>query len=221
METVQNAIKRLIDTDPNMELLNFYKSYPMSIKAKIISFENGHLLLSVYPPGSVCLYQNKTTILLSNNLHDAMRARIEHFNIGEETALMSNLAYIGPWIGRRMIVRVQPSQPIPAILDRGGYVIRGNVADISLNGIGILVTNPLVKKEDLFQVNIQLPDGELSVPGQVVEVTPLPSNNRLAIKFTANSKEIALILKYISKRRMELNDEVRQLYEKVQKMAKA
>jgi hypothetical protein len=99
-------------------------------------------------------------------------------------------------------------------------VIRGSIADISLTGLGALVTNPIVKKEDLFTVKIQFPDGEFTVPGRVVEVTPLSGLNRLAIKFTANNKQIALILKYISNRRQELNVEVRQLFEKVYKTAK-
>lgn len=221
METVHNAIKRIIDMDPNIELLSFYKSYPISIKANIKSFENGNLLITVSPPGSVCLYQNKMTILLSNNLHDAIRARVVRFDIGEENAELTNLAYIGPGIGRRMIVRVQPGESLPVILERGGMVLRGSIADISLNGIGVLVTNPIVKKEDIFKVNIRLPDGELSVPGKVVEVTPLAGINRLAMKFTANNKEIALILKYISKRRLELHDEVQRLFDKVYKTAKA
>jgi hypothetical protein len=98
-------------------------------------------------------------------------------------------------------------------------VIQGSIADITLNGIGVLVTNPIIKKEDLFTVNIHLPEGEFSVPGKVIEVTPLIGLNRLAIKFTANNKQIALILKYISKRRLELQDEVQQLFEKVYKTA--
>jgi hypothetical protein len=221
METVINAIKRLILTDPSVELLNFYKSYPMAIRAKIITLENDNLTLSVSPPGSVCLYQNKTTILLSNNLHDAIRARVVHFDISAEKVELSNLGYISSWIGRRMIVRVQPGQAIPVTLERGGMVIRGNMADVSLNGMGVVVTNPIVKKEDSFQISVQLPEGDLSLPGRVVEVTPLTAANRLAIKFTANSKEIALILKYISKRRMELQDEVQRLYEKVFQTARA
>jgi hypothetical protein len=220
METVQNAIKRIMVTDPNVDLLSFYKSYPISIKATILSYENGNLSLTVSPPESVCLYQSKIAILLSNNLHDAIRAKVVRFEIGSEKAELTSLAYIGPWIGRRMIVRVQPGQSLPVILERDGMVIRGSVADITLNGIGVLVTNPIVKKEDLFTVNIQLPEGEFSVPGKVVEVTPLTGFNRLAITFTANNKQIALILKYISKRRVELHDEVQHLYEKVYKTAK-
>ena len=221
METVQNAIRRIILSDQDIELLSFYKSYPISIKAKIQSFEAGNLIVSVYPPGSVCLYQNKSTILLSSNLHDAIRAKVVRFNSGDETVELSNLAYVGPWTGRRMIVRVQPGPSLPVLLERGGMEIHGSVADISLNGLGVFVTNPIIKKDDLFTIKIQLPDGELVVPGKVIEVTQLTGMNRLAIKFTAKNKEIALILKYISKRRSELNDEVQRLFEKVYKTAKA
>lgn len=219
METVQNAIRRLINTDPAVELLNFYKSYPVSINASILAVENGNLKLSVSPPGSVCLYQSKNTILLSNNLHDAIRARVVHFDIREEKVELSNLAYIGPWIGRRMIVRVQPNSPMTATLERGEMTIRGNIADISLNGVGLVVTNPTVKKDDEFRVSISFPDGGLSAQGKVVEVTPVTDAYRLAVKFTANPKEIALILKFISKRRTELQEEVQRLYDKVYRTA--
>jgi hypothetical protein len=215
METVQNALKRIINVDPNVDLLSFYKSYPITIKARIVAQEVDTLSLRVFPPGSVCLYQNKNAILLSNNLHDAIRSRVVRFDIREEKADLNNLAYIGSWVGRRMILRVQPGQALPAVLERDGMAIRGNVADISLTGIGVLVTNPIIKKEDLFTVTIPLPDGKIIAPGKVVEVTPLSGYNRLAIHFTANTNQIALILKYISKRRLELHEEVQRLYEKV------
>jgi hypothetical protein len=215
METIHNALNRLISTDRSIELLNYYKSYPVPIQGEIFSFSSGILTVIVSPPISVCLYQNKATILISQNLQDAIHAKVLHFDIDEGKVNLCNLSFMGSWIGRRMLVRVQPAQNMPVLLERDNLVLRGTVADISLNGAGILVTNPLVKPGDEFSITIDLPNGDLSVKGKVVDITPLNNIVRLSMMFLPTGTDIALVLKYLTSRRAELHKEVQALYSKV------
>jgi c-di-GMP-binding flagellar brake protein YcgR len=120
-----------------------------------------------------------------------------------------------------MIVRVQPEHPIDVAMKKGEMSIRGQIADISLNGIGVVVTNPVVKKDETYEVQIPLPDGTLTIPGRVVNVIPMTGTNRLSVKFTANSRDVALILKYISNRRIEIETEIKRLYDRVFQAAKS
>jgi hypothetical protein len=222
MEPVLTVLTHLLNTDPEIELLNFFKSYPISIRAKLIAVDaQGNASARVTPPGSVCLYQNKTTILLSNNLPEAVRARVNRFDILEGIVSLNSFSYMGSWTGRRMLVRVQPSHPIGVILEKEDLLIRGQAADLSLNGVGVVVTNPIVKKEDIYKVHLALPSGEIILPGTIIDVIPLTGKNRLSVKFSANSRDIASILKYISGRRTEIQSEVEHMYEKVYQTARA
>jgi len=222
MDPVHIALAHLMDVEPEIELLNFFKSYPITIKARVLKLEPDKTAqLRVFPPGSVCLFQNKTTTLLSNYLADAVQAKILHFNILDGVVVLGSFAYLGPWSGRRMIVRVQPSEPISVELRRGDLTIRGQTTDISLIGMGITVTNPIVKKDEAYKVHVNLPTGEIIMYGTVLDVIPGDDGNRLSIKFSANSRNIAFILDYITQRRVEIQTEVQRLYDRVYQTAKA
>lgn len=222
MEPVLTGLTKLIFREPDIELLNFYKSYPVVIRGMLLKLDSeGNGFARVSPPGSVCLYQSKTTILLSNGLTEAVRARINRFDILEGVVVLNNFLYMGSWSGRRMLVRVQPSSPIHVILEKDSLTVRGQALDLSLTGIGVLVSNPIVKKSETYQVRIMLPAGEITLPGTILEVIPHPPGVRLSIKFTASSRDVASIIQYVTDRRAEIQDEVVQLYERVYRTAQA
>jgi hypothetical protein len=222
MEPDLNALDYLMQVNPEIELLNFYKSCPVSIKAVIVAVESGGFVkVKVFPPGSVCLYQNKTTVLLSTTLTEVIRAKIKRFDIVDGIVSLHDFSYLSAWTGQRMVVRVQPDQAIEIILRNENRVIHGLVADISLNGIGVLVDNPDLEDNEVIQVFLSLPTGETVVRGMVVETIPQDGMYRIGIKFVSNSRDISFLLKYITSRRLEILDEVSLLYERVYQTAKA
>lgn len=222
MEPALNALDYLLRVNPEIELLNFYKSCPVSIKAAIVAMEPGGIVRAkVFPPGSVCLYQNKTTTLLSTILTEVIRAKIKRFDIVDGIVSLHDFSYPSAWTGQRMVVRVQPDQTIEILLRNESRAIHGMIADISLNGIGVLVENPDLEDNEVLQVHLTLPTGETVLRGMVVETIPQDSMYRVGIIFISNSRDISFLLKYITSRRMEILDEVSQLYERVYQTAKA
>jgi hypothetical protein len=211
MEPILGALTKLIQTEPEVELLNHFKSYPLPVYGSILSMDSkGTALVRVSAPGSVCLYHNKTTILVSNALEDAVYAKVIHFDIVEDLVTLGGFSYLGSSSGLRRIIRVQPEQTMPIILQREDLTIKG-----------VTVTKMIVKKGDSFQVLISFPTGETTIPGSVIQITPQNENMRLAIKFTSNSRNIALIMKYMADRRLEIQTEIEGLYAKVLQTAKA
>ena len=222
MEPILGALTNLIQTEPEVELLNHFKSYPLPVFGSILSMDSkGTALVRVSAPGSVCLYHNKTTILVSNALEDAVYAKVIHFDIVEGLVTLGGFSYLGSSSGLRRIIRVQPEQTMPIILQREDLTIKGFATDLSLTGVGVTVTNRIIKKGDSFQVLISFPAGETTIPGSVIQITPQNENLRLAIKFTSSSRNIALIMKYMSDRRLEIQTEIEGLYAKVLQTAKA
>ena len=213
MDPVLSDLIHTFEVDPDVELLNFFKSYPVTIRSRMLRVDPAGIVhLRVAPPGSVCLGQNKLTTLISNYLPDGIQANILHFDILEGVTALGNLEYMNPKAGRRMLIRVQPGEFIPVELERGDLLIRGQAVDISLIGMGIIVTNPIIKKNDVYKLRVFFPNGELSLQGSVVNVIPGKGNNRLSMKFIANNRNMAFLLDYVAQRRMEIQAEVKHLY---------
>jgi hypothetical protein len=154
-------------------------------------------------------------------LEDAIHAKVLGFDILEGVVTLGSFSYLGSSTGFRRIIRVQPEQSMPVLLRRDDMTIHGSATDLSLTGIGVSITNMNVKKGEAFQVMIVLPSGEISILGKVIQITPQNGKNRLAIKFESNSHNIALIMKYMTGRRMEIQDEIERLYTRVLMTAKA
>jgi len=222
MEPALNNLDYLLRTNPEIELLNFYKSCPISIKAVLVGIETGGMVkVKVEPPGSVCLYQNKTTVLLSPTLTEVIRAKIKRFDIIDGLVYLSDFSYLSAWTGQRMVVRVQPDHAIHVALEKDGQFLPGMVADISLNGIGVMVENPEFEDNDTFQIHLNLPTGVMVLRGMLVEVIPQDGIYRMGIKFLPNNRDISFLIKYITSRRQEILNEVAALYERVYQTAKA
>jgi hypothetical protein len=222
MEPALNTLDYLLTVNPEIELLNFYKSCPVSINARITAIEAGGVVkVKVTPPGSVCLYQNKTTVLLSATLTEVIRAKIKRFDIMDGIVYLNDFSYLSAWTGQRMVVRVQPDQMIAVTMQGKSQSILGMVADISLNGIGVLVENPELDDNEPLQIHLSLPTGESILRGVVVETIPQDGIYRVGIKFIPTSRDISFLLKYITSRRQEILDEVSQLYMRVFQTAKA
>lgn len=222
MKPALNALDYLLSVNPEIELLNFYKSCPVSINATIMDVDPGGMVkVKVFPPGSVCLYQNKTTVLLSKTLTEVIRAKINRFDIVDGIVFLNDFSYLSDWTGQRMVVRVQPDQIIELSMQSDNREIQGMVADISLTGIGVLVENPDLADNEIVQVDLALPTGKTILQGMVVETIPQEGMYRLGIKFLSNSRDISFLLKYITSRRLEILDEIAQLYARVYHTAKA
>lgn len=222
MEPALNALDYLLSVNPEIELLNFYKSCPVSINARITAVDpDGIVKVKVSPPGSVCLYQNKTTVLLSATLTEVIRAKIKRFDIVDGFVLLNDFSYLTAWTGQRMVVRVQPDQNIEVTMQSENREIQGVVADISLNGIGVLVEKPDLEDNEILQVDLSLPTGKSALRGMVVETIPQDGIYRMGVKFLSNSRDISFLLKYITSRRLEILDEVAKLYDRVYLTAKA
>ena len=222
MEPVLAALTNLIHTDPDIELLNHFKGYPLPVNGAILSLDlQGTALVRVSAPSSVCLYHNKSTILLSNALEDAVHAKVLRFDIIEGLVTLGGFSYLGASSGLRRIVRVQPEQAMAVLLQQDNLTVAGAVTDLSLTGIGVSVSNRMVKKGELYQVVIALPSGETTLAGKVIQITPQNDKIRLAIKFSSNSHNIALIMKYMTDRRTEIQSEIERLYSRVLLTAKA
>ncbi len=202
----------VMETIQEVDLLHFYQSFPIICKARLLGLQDGKVQMQAQAPGSVCLTWEKQTVVLSNRLLEAVKADIQVFDIKTGVAVLGNFEYVGSRLGERMVARVEPKTPYEVRLDKGGVSLRGKMADISISGIGVYVQTPNVKKGELFEARLVLPEGEVNIPVMVLEVTPTPESFRLAMKYTVNVLDIGLVMRHIRNRRSEIFNEIQELY---------
>jgi len=202
-----------METGTELDILNFYMSFPITCRARVERIENDVVVMKVQPPGSVCLLDEPETIVLSRGLPEAIRGSILSFDLPGGILRMKDFTYVGSHFGERMIARVQPEDIIHLEVVEGDVTHQGTLVDVSLNGVGVYIKTKL-QKGQIVHLNIPLPEGKVSLPGKILNVSDAPDNqHRLAIGFTRNAQEIAIIMRYIRDRRKEILDDIERMYE--------
>lgn len=202
-----------METGTELDILNFYMSFPITCRARVEKVENDEVVMRVQPPGSVCLLDQPDTIVLSRGLPEAIRGSILSFDLAGGILRMKDFNYVDSHFGERMIARVQPDDIINVEVADSDSTYQGTLVDVSLNGVGVFVKTKL-QKGQIVHLNIPLPEGKVSLPGKILNVSDAPDNqHRLAIGFTRNAQEIAIIMRYIRDRRKEILDDIEQMYQ--------
>ncbi len=208
-------LQYVMETSQELDILNFHKSFPITCKARVETIAHDVVVLTVEPPGSVCLESQEQTIVLSRGLPEAVRARIVSFDLVNGQLKLSDFSYVGSHFGDRMIARVQPEDPIHVEIEVENEQSTGTLVDVSLSGIGVFVQEHIFQRGQVLQLTLPLPEGKVTLPGKILNVTDAANGQvRLSIGFTRNAQEIAVIMRYIKDRRIEILTEIEHMYER-------
>jgi hypothetical protein len=208
-------LQYVMETSQELDILNFHKSFPITCKARVETIERDVAVLQVEPPGSVCLEAQEQTIVLSRGLPEAVRARVESFDLVSGMLKLSDFSYVGSHFGDRMIARVQPEDPVNIEIEINDEKFSGTLVDVSLSGVGVFLSEGPFNRGQLLQLTLPLPEGKVTLPGKILNVTETPDQQtRLSIGFTRNAQEIAVVMRYIKDRRIEILNEIEHMYER-------
>jgi hypothetical protein len=215
VDPIISDLQYVMETSQELDILNFYKSFPITCKASVEGIDRDVVTLKVQRPGSVCLEAQEQTVILSRGLPEAVRARVVSFDLVSGQLKLDDFSYVGSRFGERMIARVQPDESINVEMEIEGQQFTGQLADVSLSGIGVFSTSSIPQRGQMVQLTLPLPEGLITLPGKVLNLSETPEGqNRLSIGFTRNAQEIAVVMRYIKDRRIEILDEIEQMYER-------
>jgi hypothetical protein len=212
-DPILTDLQYVMETSQELDILNFHKSFPITCKARVENINANEVILKVQPPGSVCLELQESTIVLSRGLPEAVRAQIVSFDLLSGKLVLADFGYVGSHFGERMIARVQPDGQVPVNIEVGDQVYTGELVDVSLSGVGLLVKDASFQRSQLLQITLPLPEGQVTLPGKVLNISESRGKARLAIGFTRNAQEIAIIMRYIKDRRTEILAEIERMYQ--------
>ncbi len=223
---ILDAFTQIAAAKEEVRLINDHRGIPISFEASIIAIQDDSVLFRVNKYQCVCLELERFTYIQSPSLLSIVKGRVASLDFASNLATLSNFERASETIGRRTLVRVQPKEPLDVTIVYRGLKIRGSLADISSNGVGVFmmsayIRNPgALKKSEQVQMMIRLPGekgkvSEVRLTGTILYVNPDKGSYRLGLHTSPEAHPKTLITQYVSMRQGEILRELKSLYEKL------
>ena len=216
-------LRLIMDFDHVLELMNIFRGVPFICRARVSSIHDDLVEIQTQDPAQVCLVQQKQTKVLGSDYFEPAVARVASSDLLAGTAVLTNFSYQSTRLGERMIVRVEPKEPFPVMVETGDGQITVELADLSLNGMGVRVElsdySAALKPGTTVQTSLLLPKGEVRLAGSILTAIKSSSAYRLSVRFLPNSPQRVTVFRYLIDRRAEIADELVQEYERALRAA--
>ena len=146
-------------TQSEIKLLNTYKGLPISYEASINSVGDSEIQVHSNKQQIACLYHQRETYLYGEALPFVLRSQVVSLHLGKEDAILANLEIAPNSIGNRAQIRVEPHEPLVAVLQFNGSSSEffASLADISGEGAGVYI------ESYMFPSRLCQPGNEISM----------------------------------------------------------
>lgn len=216
-------LRLIMDFDHQLELMNTYRGVPVICKARVLSIRDDRVEIETHDPGLICLLEQKQTRVLGSDYFEPAVAHVASVDLLAGVAVLTNFTYQSTRLGERMIVRVEPKEPLAVTLETEGQQVQAELIDISLSGMGVHVDFPkysaALKPGTMIQAALQLPKDEVKIDGNILTAIKSARGYRLSVRFTPNSPHRVAIFRYLIDRRAEIAVELNEEYQKALRQA--
>jgi hypothetical protein len=225
METSVEIIQELkeeVGYGQPMDFMHLRKGVPVVFKGSIQHIEDESVIFQVEPPDSVCLSWDEYTLILHDLFMSGLQARVLDFDIAEGKVELGDFIFADRGFGDRSMVRVEPKDEIEITMSCREKIATGIVADISLDGFGILAGDSddcHLRKGDQITLQVSLLGQQIELPARVLGVYVTTGNTRLAVAFSPDAPRFGIINRYINRRRVEIRGEIKAAYEEAYQKA--
>ncbi len=210
-------LQMILEAGQDLELLTTYKGVPFTFKAKVLTIDGERAHIKVLDPAMVCLEREKRVKLLGSDYFEPASATVLSFNIIGGQVELGNFTYLGAKLGERMIVRVEPKTPLEVSIVSGEETTKAELADISINGMGIKIPNAnynaTLKPGATIHLSVGLPKGTFALSGMVLSVAKIDEYYRLSVRFVESGSHRQAIFNYMIDRRAEIEKELKEDYQ--------
>lgn len=214
-QQILDELQTQISLKREFDFMNIYKGVPLVCKGVLIKTDHEAAFFEIKPPDSICLTWNKDTHILDNRMFSGIKAEVQEFDIHTGIAKVGNFNYTERGFGDRAMVRVEPQEPLPAKISWDNYQIEATIVDISLTGFGLQLDHPIEQtptQNARVSLKFQLLDRDLEIPARVKAVFEADGGYRLATSFEDTSPGYGNIAQYITRRRVDLRQEIQEKY---------
>lgn len=202
----------------DLELMVTFKGVPVICKAKVTQIDGEIVTLITRDIGLIRIEHEKKISVLGSEFFEPSTAKVVKVDINSGTVQLCNFSYLGTRLGERMMMRVEPKEPIRVSLESEGVAFDGDLADLSLNGLGICIEqanyNPSLKPGTTIRTTFDLPTGHTVIEGTVLTSVKSGNSYRLSVRFNQDGPQKIVIFRYLIDRRSEIVSELKSDYER-------
>jgi hypothetical protein len=217
MRTFENLV---LEKRP-IKLFNTYRGLPLDSEVSILGIEQGKITTSILSYHAVCMALTGQTYLYTPHLPETLKASVLKVDFRKKQAVLSDFSSTGQLIGKRRLARVEPNEALEVQIYDGKQHIGGKIINISSEGMCIVAyfanLYGLKLQEDMkVFIDFKTP-GAANTMRSVGIITYSSSKeglavHRLGIKITPAPEIKPLLDDYISRRQIELMNEMEQKY---------
>ena len=191
-----------------IEFINYYKQVPAVCRSKLIevgetSFKASICNLSIFEVG-------EEIYLKHPRLPRTVAVKIKEIDHTQDTGEFEVIGFVDLPQERRKYVRVQPDDSIPVKIQKGDIDLTGEMADISVGGVGIYVKDYNgFAIGDVVTVSLLLPEGKVETNGVIRHITPHENLYRIGIEYRLDFKQEEIVSDYVMERQFEILRELK------------
>jgi PilZ domain len=209
----------IMQLNHELELMNTYKGVPFICKARVQNIDGDNVWLQAGGPAILCLERERLTKVLGSDYFEPSVAHAVSVDFRNGIIVLNNFSYLGTKLGERMTVRVEPKEPIDALLINQTQKTSGQVADLSLSGVGVRVAqahySPALKPGTLVQIQLELMGKSIAAEGTILSVLRLDDAQRVSIRFAQDHGHRLEIFRYLVDRRAQIEEELNAEYDAI------
>ncbi len=186
-------LKQIAASQTDIRLLNVYKGLPISYDAQIHSIGDKELRVHSNANQLACLYYQRETFLQVAELPFALRSQVVSLHLGKQDATLTNLEVASRNVGNRSQIRVEPDEPLLALIQFAGAPIglSAPIADISAEGASVFLesymyASRVCRPGNPVSVSITLPD---SISQKMKKLVNKPVRETAGLHFDPSGRQ--------------------------------
>jgi PilZ domain len=215
---ILSDLRLAMEMRQELELMVTFKGVPVICKAKVTQIEGETVTLVTRDPGLIRIEHENKISVLGSEFFEPSTAKVIKVDIHSGTLELNNFSYLGTRLGERMMMRVEPKEPIRVSLESESLLFDGEIVDMSLNGIGIRIDqpnyNPSLKPGTTIKTSFDLPNSRIEMEGTVLSSVKAGNIYRLSLRFNQNGPQKIAIFRYLIDRRAEIENELKSDFER-------
>ncbi len=152
-------LRQISQNRSDIKLLNVYKGLPISYDVQVNSVRDAEIQVHSNRYQLACLYYQGETHLQVAELPFIIRSDVISLHLGKDDAVLGNFMVEQSSIGNRTQIRVEPHEPLVAVLHFSGASSEffALLADISADGAGVYF------EDYMFPARLCQPGAEISM----------------------------------------------------------
>jgi len=188
-------------------LLTFYKEMPVACKSYILEIVDSFLRVKTVHIKAFSV--GDRVYIKHSSIGETIASRITSVDVIEEIIELDIIGFIELPQDKRQHVRVEPEKPISVDIEKGKFIVKGLMADISVGGIGVFIKDKDdLKKGDRVKAYFDLPKEKIVAEGEVRYVTLLEDIFRIGVKLFLNIHQEEAVNDYIMERQLAILKEL-------------